>query len=77
LEEQDLGPFKWIVTGSTGIGTWVAKRHLKKLVFDLPLFSKKECSDFAHILCNSLGISTEHGIEGIPPSEINHNTCQV
>jgi hypothetical protein len=77
LAEQDLGPFKWIVTGSTGIGTWVAKRHLKKLVFDLPLFSKKECSDFAHILCNSLGISTEHGIEGIPPSEINHNTCQV
>ena len=38
-EEQDLGPFKWIVTGSAGIGSWVDERHLEELVFDLPLFS--------------------------------------
>lgn len=34
--EQDLGPFNWIVTVSAGIGSWVAKKHLDKLVFDLP-----------------------------------------
>jgi len=65
-EEQDLGPFKWIVTGSAGISSWVAKRHLEKFVFDLPLFTKVECSDFAHILCNLLKINLENGIEGIP-----------
>jgi len=35
-------------------------------VFDLPLFTKVECSDFAHILCNFLNINLENGIEGIP-----------
>jgi hypothetical protein len=35
-------------------------------VFDLPLFTKVECSDFAHILCNLLKINLENGIEGIP-----------
>jgi hypothetical protein len=65
-EEQDLGPFKWIVTGSAGIGSWVAKRHLKKFVFDLPLFSF-----FFQKGVLSLGISIEDGIDGIPTSGIN------
>jgi hypothetical protein len=64
-EEQDLGPFNWIVTGSAGIGSWVGKKHLEKLVFDLPLFSKEECFDFANNLCNSLHISLETGIDGL------------
>jgi hypothetical protein len=64
-EEQDLGPFHWIVTGSAGIGSWVAKRHLEKLVFDLPLFTKAECFEFAN-LCNPLGINLENAIDGAP-----------
>ena len=70
-EDQNLGPFKWIVTGSAGIGSWVAKRHLEMFVFDLPLFSKEECADFANKLCNSLGINLEHGIDGVPPAGID------
>ena len=46
-EEQAMGPFNWIVTGSAGIGSWVAKKHLAKFVFDLPLFSKDESFKFA------------------------------
>ncbi len=69
-EEQDLGCFKWIVTGSAGISSWVARRHLNKFVFDLPLFSKTECSDFANILSKSLGVSLVNGIAGIPPAGI-------
>ena len=42
-EEQALGLFKWIVAGSAGIGSWVAERHLGKLVFDLPRFTQKQC----------------------------------
>ena len=41
-EEQNMGPFNWIITGSAGIGSWVAKRHLEKLVYDLPIFTKAE-----------------------------------
>ena len=70
-EEQDLGPFNWIVTGSAGIGSWVAKRHLEKLVFDLPLFTKEECWDFANSLCNSLGINLENGIDGVPAAGLD------
>lgn len=65
-EEQDLGPFNWIVTGSAGIGSWVSKRHLEKLVLDLPLFTKEECFEFAINLCNSLGINLENVIDGVP-----------
>jgi len=65
-EEQDLGPLNWIVTGSAGIGSWVAKKHLEKLVFDLPLFTKEECFDFVNNLCNSLGINLASGIDGVP-----------
>ena len=31
----------WIVTGSAGIGSWVSKKHLEKLVFDFPRFTGK------------------------------------
>jgi hypothetical protein len=65
-EEQDLGPFNWIITGSAGIGSWVANRHLEKLVFDLPLFTKVECFEFANNLSNSLGINLETRIDGVP-----------
>ena len=65
-EEQALGPFKWIVTGSAGIGSWVAKRNLGKLVFDLPLFTKQQCVDFTSKLCNYLEINLEDGIDGVP-----------
>ena len=65
-EEQDLGPFKWIVTGSAGIGSWVAKRHLEKMVFDLPPFSKDESFEFAKNLCESLHIDLETAIDGVP-----------
>ena len=69
-EEQDLGPLNWIVTGSVGIGSWVAKRHLENLVFDLPLFTKEECFDFANNLCNSLGINLKNAI-GVPPAGVD------
>ena len=65
-EEQDLGPFKWIVTGSAGIGSWVSKRHLEKQVFDLPRFTPEQCFDFASKLCSCLGISLNNGIDGVP-----------
>jgi len=58
-EEQDLGPFKWIITGSAGIGSWVAKRHLEKFVFDLPLFEKDECLEFTISLSSILNINVE------------------
>ena len=50
-DEQTRTPFKWIVTGSAGIGSWVAKRHLTRYVFDLPLWSKNQCVEFATKLC--------------------------
>jgi hypothetical protein len=65
-KEQDLGPFNWIVTGSAGIGSWVGKRHLEKMVFDLPLFTKEECFEFSKNLCISLHINLENGIGGVP-----------
>ena len=69
-EEQDLGPFNWIVTGSAGIGSWVAKRHLEKLVFDLPLFTNDECLGFANRLCSELNVNLEDTI-GVPPDGID------
>jgi len=65
-EEHGRGPFNWIVTGSAGIYSWVSKKHLEKLVFHLPLFTKEECFDFANSLGNSLGINLEKGIDGVP-----------
>jgi hypothetical protein len=65
-EEQNLGPFNWILTGSAGIGSWVSKRHLEKRVFDLPLFTAKECFEFAQKLCSSLGLDLGSRIDGIP-----------
>lgn len=65
-EEQDLGPFNWIVTGSAGIGSWVGKRHLEKRVFDLPLFTKEECLGFANNLCSALGTNLVTGMDGVP-----------
>ena len=65
-EDQALGPFKWIVTGSAGIGSWVAERHLEDLVFDLPCFTQQQCFDIAEKLCNALGINLEDGIDGVP-----------
>jgi hypothetical protein len=70
-EEQDLGSFNWIVTDSAGIGSWDAKKHLEKLVFDLPLFIKEQCLDFAIKLCNSLGVNLENGIDGVPPNGVD------
>ena len=70
-EEQGRGPFNWIVTGSAGIGTWVSKKHLQNLVFDLPLFTKEECFDFANSLCKSLNINLENGIDGVPPAGVD------
>ena len=55
-----------MVTGSAGIGSWVAERHLEKLVFDLPRFTAEECFDFAEKLCNALGINLEDGFDGVP-----------
>jgi hypothetical protein len=52
-----------IVTGSAGIGSWVAKRHLEMYVFDLPLYTKEGCTDFANKLCSTIGISLENGID--------------
>jgi hypothetical protein len=69
-EEQDLGPFKWIITGSAGIGTWVAKRHIENLVFDLPLFRKDECVTFAAHLSTMLNINLEDTI-GVPAAGID------
>jgi hypothetical protein len=66
-KEQDLGPFNWIITGSAGIGSWVAEKHLENLVFDLPLFTKKECMTFATRLCNNLNIVLEDEL-GVPPA---------
>ena len=70
-EEQNLGPFNWIITGSAGIGTWVAGKHLGKLVFDLPLFTKEECLDFANNLSSLLGIDLEEGINGVPRAGVD------
>ena len=50
-------PFNWIVIGSADIASWVAKKHLEKLVFDLPLFNKEEGFGFANNLCSSLVIN--------------------
>lgn len=61
--EQDLGPFHWIITGSTGIGSWVGKRHLEKLVFDFPLFDEAKCFQFATHLSTSLDIHLEDTIK--------------
>ena len=49
-----------------GIGSWVAKRHLEKWVFDLPLFTKENCFAFANNLCSSLDINLDTGIDGVP-----------
>ena len=65
-EEQAMGPFNWIVTGSAGIGSWVAKKHLAKFVFDLPLFSKDESFKFAFDLSRLLGVNLQNGIAGVP-----------
>jgi hypothetical protein len=65
-KEQDVGPFNWIITGSAGIGTWVAKKHLVQYVFDLPLFAKEDCFQIALDLCYSLNINLSDGIDGIP-----------
>jgi len=70
-EEQNRGPFNWIVTGSAGIYSWVSKKHLEKLVFHLPLFTKEECFDFANSICNSLDINLEKGIDGVPPAGVD------
>ena len=59
-------PFNWIVIGSAGIASWVAKKHLEKLVFDLPLFNKEEGFGFANNLCSSLVINLQNGIDGFP-----------
>ena len=34
-KDKDIGPFKWIMAGSAGIGTWVAQNSLENFVFDL------------------------------------------
>ena len=69
-EEQDFGPFKWLVTGSAGIGSWVFTQHLEKLLVDLPTFTEKECYDFANKLCKSMRINLAHAIDGVPPEGI-------
>jgi hypothetical protein len=69
-EEQYLGPFNWIITGSAGIGSWVGKQHLKKHVFDLPLFNKDEFLTFAYLLCSSLHVNLED-VLGIPSAGID------
>ena len=39
-------------------------------MLDVPLFTKAECSDFAHIICNSLG-NLENRIGGVPSAGID------
>ena len=58
-EEQSHGPFNWVVTGSAGMGTWVGKQHLGREVFDLPLYTNKQCFDFAKKLCSYLEVDLE------------------
>jgi hypothetical protein len=70
-EEQDRGPFNWIVTGSAGIGSWVANKHLQNIVFDLPLFSKEECLDFAQKFCMSLNMNLETVFDGVPSAGVD------
>jgi hypothetical protein len=65
-EEQTQSPFHWIVTGSAGIGSWVAKRHLDKFIFHLPLFSPDETFDFATKLSSHVDVGLSEGIDGIP-----------
>lgn len=54
-EEQTRTPFYFIITGSAGIASWVEKRHLKRYIFDLPLFSKDEGWEYALKLRRRLG----------------------
>ena len=68
--EQDIGPFHWIITGSAGIGSWVGKQHLGKLVFDLPPFSKAECVEFTSCLSNYLDENLEDAL-GVPSAGID------
>jgi hypothetical protein len=60
--EQDPEIFHWIVTGGIGIDSWVRRRHLEKLVFNLPLFTKDECVHFATRLCTALNINLENAL---------------
>ena len=62
-ERRNFRAFKWIVTGSADIGSWVFKQHFQKLVFDIPLFTKEESYEFADNLCKSLGIDLADAVD--------------
>ncbi len=64
-DEQAFGSFHWIMTGSAGLGSWVGNRHLENMVFDLPMFTKQECLDFALKLSDNLQVRLEDAISGI------------
>ncbi len=46
-------------------------------VFDLPFYTKEECTDFANKLCSTLGISLENGIDGVPPAGVDDTSCRT
>ena len=54
-KEQISAPFHLIITGSKGMSTLVAKNHLDKWVWDLPVFTEVESSSLAVDLWKLLG----------------------
>ncbi|KAF0709601.1 Aste57867_5826 [Aphanomyces stellatus] len=58
-EEQNLTAFHCVLMGSVGMATFVAKRHLDKQVWDLPLFDRQETAILALRLQAALGIDTD------------------
>lgn len=58
-EEQEKSPFHWVITGSVGLSSFVAKQHLKRWVFNLPRFTSQESADFALKLSKELQVKHE------------------
>jgi hypothetical protein len=57
--EQDPTPFLWILTGSIGIGEFVARRHLRPFVWDIPVFDKEQSHTFTLKLAEALNLSLD------------------
>ncbi|KAF0692806.1 Aste57867_16147 [Aphanomyces stellatus] len=55
-EEQNLTPFHFVLSGSLGMAQFVTKQHLRKAVWDLPLFDSGETAELAKDLQVALGI---------------------
>ncbi|KAF0704884.1 Aste57867_7224 [Aphanomyces stellatus] len=58
-EEQKLTPFHFVLSGSLGMAQFVAKQHLRKAVWDLPLFDLGETAKLAKDLQAALGIPNQ------------------